>query len=363
MAVVWRYALEPGELAATPLCVGRQVLFGVDPQHGTVLNEVRSAAIRSVSRANGTLDWEYRGEAELGARVRHPPVVSGDLVFVATLLDLVVLDLASGALRWRVRGHHGCRPLPHGGLLYASRESELLVLDPDTGKILNRRRCGSQIDAVARHPDGDLLLSMNRRLVLRLDPATLLTRQTYRLAGTWAVGAPVVVVDELDLLVVNSWAGFVYGIDAATGAVRWRRKKVPGRLGVTLPRRSGRGAVHHSGPSDDGYRHGCCAVAAARTGPACGGRRHARPRADGGADGGYELVVVARETGTVTARLPYGTSEYEQQFVYWKDNGFAVDAGVVLASHVPGEVVALDMSAASVSFDLSGSSVSAGGDP
>lgn len=346
MAVQWRYVLEPGELATTPLCVGRQVLFGVDPLHGTVFNEVRSAAIRSVSRANGTLDWEYRGEAEMGARVRQPPVVSGDLVFVATFLDLVGLDLARGELRWRVRGHRGCRPLPYGGLLYASRESELLVLDPDTGRILNRRRCGSQIDAVARHPDGDLLLSMNRRLVLRLDPATLLTRQTYRLAGTWAVGAPVVVVDELDLLVVNSWAGFVYGIDAATGAVRWRRKKVPGRLGVTLP--AAPGAVLCTTPDLVMMATDTGAVRWRLPGPvqhAVVDDTHVHALTVG-ADGGYELIVVALDTGTVTARLLYGTSEYEQQFVYWKDNGFAVDAGVVLTSHVPGEVVALDMSAA-----------------
>src|SRR5207248_9323698 len=63
-----------------------------------------------------------------------------------------------------------------------------------------------------------------------------------------------------------------------------------------------------------------------------------------GEDRGYELVVVARDTGTVTARLSYGTSTYQRQFTFWKENGFAVDAGIVVTSHVPGEVAALDLS-------------------
>lgn len=339
---MWTHEVGPDGLAATPACTDELVVFGISPRHEPV-NQVASAAVRAVRRDDGTPVWEYVGPAERGARVTLAPVLDAETAYVAGSEELVALALEDGSLRWRVRAQNPARPVLADGVLYASRQSELLALDPATGKITARRRCGAAIDAIAVDPGGDLLLSMYSGRVLRVDAETLEIKQTYKLTGGWAVGSPVVADPDGGLLVVDSYGSFVVALDADSGEVRWKKKKEGGRLGAAFPLPEGRVLCTTTDLVAFAMADGRAAwkvpgpVVYAEVGVAA---VYALVLND---DYSCDLVVVDPATGKTVERQQFDTST-EYRLGQWDASaGLTVRDGVAYAAHPSGSVVAVSV--------------------
>lgn len=91
--------------------------------------------------------WTFRA----GGEIRHPPVIAGGRVFVASHADnLFALDLRSGRPRWEYRppaGHLWNASLAIGpGVLYVGTQGgRLVALDQSTGRVIWRRSVRGEV--------------------------------------------------------------------------------------------------------------------------------------------------------------------------------------------------------------------------
>lgn len=187
--------------------------------------------------ATGRCRWQQQVES---VPPRQPLALDGDLLVVVHGPDRPQLrgyDAATGAPRWsyRLTGE------PRGALVV---DGDVVVVSGSTVHRVGRDGTpvaiatvrGSALTTLALTDDGDLVVGNGRGRdhLLRLDAGTLEVRWAATVPGErWLSSRPVLIDGGTAYLhAASAWA---MALDVATGEVRWKRRKAPGRDGALLP--------------------------------------------------------------------------------------------------------------------------------
>lgn len=208
-----------GRVWAAPLWRGGRLFVGTESQHFYAVNFTTDPA----GVATLAVAWKYKtGDFILGSAV---PL--GDDVIVGSWDGgLYRFSQASGEKRWRYgkRGDMESSPAVSldGALVYGgSRDRKLHAVDAGRGRVKWKARAKDSINSspcVAR--DGTVLVGTDDGRLLALDD---------RGRRRWSFGAEADVVSSPALspdqttVYVGSHDGHLYALDAATGALRWKR--------------------------------------------------------------------------------------------------------------------------------------------
>lgn len=221
-ASLWQYDLGAGTWA--PPVAADDILY-VGTSQG---------ALHAVRAADGTAQWIWSGANAIdGAAV----VTADTVLFIDAKADLVALNRANGALRWRTAlhdeslagkpapdnptfNHRAATPLVIDGTVYCgSSDGGLYALDAATGAKRWRHDAGAPVfSGIGRHGDDLLMFGTMDGSVVLLDRRT--QRETLRVkTGGGVVTTPIVAGHRL---VVGSRDYLLYGFDLETGAVAWK---------------------------------------------------------------------------------------------------------------------------------------------
>jgi outer membrane protein assembly factor BamB len=235
-ALLWEVAV-PGALVAKPTLYDDGAYFGTDDGH-VVRADVTSGRIR----------WDVTVDAE----VTEPVVIDEDLILIVTGADtLYALKRQSGEPAWSykhplplgitLRGQ--ARPLvltvastegPERRVFVGHASGRLTILKRDTGIVVDEINVSQDdtfgdLDADPFEQNGRVVFASNTRGVVAVDPRT----------GTevWRAAEPGVVrlARGGNHFVVAAGPGKVLGLDATSGAIRWRftfDKGAPTRIAV-----------------------------------------------------------------------------------------------------------------------------------
>ncbi len=189
----WEYQMA-GKMSAPPMLVGSSVfaadilgtyglfdavdgslvwrnhVFGPITTSAAVLGEnvlipSEDRTLYALDRNSGAESWVHRADHPL----RNPPRAVGDAVYLDNPeAGLLALD-SDGREKWSIPGSP--TPLVQTGAGVASTIADgLILLDPDTGRVLAATRTGA-IEQATATAEGSLLLVFEDGRVVRLDPA------------------------------------------------------------------------------------------------------------------------------------------------------------------------------------------------
>jgi outer membrane protein assembly factor BamB len=164
-------------------------------------------------------------EADVGAPSGFGLATFGEQVIAAGSAALVAFDCRGGRERWRRPGVS--RAFACGGALFTVDATGLASRDPATGRERWSRRLQDVSDgmrAVVRL-GGGLALVLSPGVAAALDPASGRTVWTFAPPASLELRAAALG----PLAVLGSDAGFLYGVEAATGRTAWRLR-LPGPL-------------------------------------------------------------------------------------------------------------------------------------
>ncbi|MCB9539649.1 MAG: PQQ-binding-like beta-propeller repeat protein [Myxococcales bacterium] len=220
--VRWRYDVE-GAVVRAPVVAGGLVVF-VD---GTNV-------VYAIDRATGEWRWQYRRDppADFSLAGESRPTVAGDRVFVGFSDGvLAALALSDGAVLWTrdLAPEHerfqdvDTTPVVERGRVYAaSAAAGLYALDAESGDVMWQRPGAGIVELTG--VDGDLLASVDRGELVRIDTHNGTARWRVRFPGT--SGTPGSVAQHGNLAIVGLSRGGLYWIDLPTG--RPIRRFTPG---------------------------------------------------------------------------------------------------------------------------------------
>lgn len=159
--------------------------------------------------------WALAGEQTF------EPVLAGCRLLIGTSAGLVALDAADGALRWRRFADTTVfSPTLVGDRAYAAgRDGVLRALESATGEVRWARRFEGWVYPPAKQA-GVLVTGGQGAVLTGLEPETGTVRWRRALSQE-LVYRPVA---GHNAVFVTTFAGEVLAIDAASGAVRWRRQ-------------------------------------------------------------------------------------------------------------------------------------------
>ncbi|MBI3097849.1 MAG: PQQ-binding-like beta-propeller repeat protein [Planctomycetes bacterium] len=199
---------------APPVAVGRSIVLRVMPA-------ARDSAAVHEPRWHLLLPGSIRGAAE---------VADGGL-YVATTDGVVhALETATGRERWQTRLGGACLGRPHfrpprphegdeGGLFVGSLDGMVTCLDPESGQVRRRMSVGAPVAAPVIGDADRLYVADLDGGLTALDLSGRIVRWHRQIARGAIESAPVLADGTL---YVTAWDTFVYAIDAATGAERWK---------------------------------------------------------------------------------------------------------------------------------------------
>jgi eukaryotic-like serine/threonine-protein kinase len=198
----------------------------------------------ALERATGRVVWRF----DAGGPVHASPAVSGGLVVAATLPGRIfALDEGSGRLRWSVRtgaplplntapaggwDMYASSPAVAGGtVVIGAGDGGIYALDLRTGRQRWRVQTRGRVRATPAVAGGMVVVGSFDGRVYALDLATGAERWVFRTVGDTldskkfgfdrrAVQSSAAIADGM--VFVGSRDGGLYGVDAATGAYRWR---------------------------------------------------------------------------------------------------------------------------------------------
>jgi hypothetical protein len=164
-------------------------------------------------------------EADAGAPAGFGVAVLGDLVIAAGAGAVLGLDARCGTERWRRPG--ATLATLSGGALFVADGVRLASLEPTTG----RERWSRAIDELPEGVREVVRLTGGLALALAPGAAAALDPASGRTAWTFAPPAALTLCATAlgPLAVLGSDAGFLYGVEAATGSMAWRLR-LPGPL-------------------------------------------------------------------------------------------------------------------------------------
>lgn len=231
--VRWRFAagsaVSSSPAVAAGLVVAQSaagVIFALDQRSGRLRWRVATGPLLPHDFDRGA--WDYY--------VSSPVIANGLVIIGAGDGAVYALDLRTGAQRWRAatRGRVRSTPAVHGGLVVAgSFDARVYAFDLETGAerwvgrpagdTLVSARWGFDRRAVQGSPAimGDAVFIGSRDGALygiELATGQLRFRATHR--GSWVIGSPA--VREGRAYVGSSDGRFVHGVDVRTGADLWR---------------------------------------------------------------------------------------------------------------------------------------------
>jgi outer membrane protein assembly factor BamB len=198
-----------------------------------VLND--AGQLLRLDLATGTLRW--RSEIGGGSVVRHPPsptefsydftgptptLADGTLYVPAASGDVVALDSATGALRWRaaIGGLLRNSVLVAGDrLVVGSWNGRVAALGREDGRVLWTFETGQPVTADPKLCGDAVLVSSRNSKLYSLSLADDAVRWSRFHAGSWVESAPLVANGEL--IIGSSDLRTVTVLDPATGAQRW----------------------------------------------------------------------------------------------------------------------------------------------
>ncbi|WP_026404813.1 PQQ-binding-like beta-propeller repeat protein [Actinomadura rifamycini] len=216
----WTYGLrsdaDVGE-SAGPLAVAADVVcFGVSPRRAD-----RRERVGALGRKDGRRGWT---SGLIGAPTPEGFAAGAGLVVAASKTELVALDPASGRIRWRY-------PMDYGAYLRFDRErvfasdrlGTLHALRAADGKALWKRRAMTAFSSGAGA--GKVFVEGEDGVVVALDAATgrrAWSRRVARAANDPRSQATALALDG-GILYAACGDGTLYALDAADGRVRWTR--------------------------------------------------------------------------------------------------------------------------------------------
>jgi outer membrane protein assembly factor BamB len=220
---LWQVPL-PGALVSAPTLADDGAFFGTDDGH--------------VMRADVT-SGKTRWDVVVDAEVMEPPVVDGDLVLAVTGADtLYAMRKDTGEAAWSYK-----HPLPRGITLRGQSRplvvavatpegvkkrvfvghasGRLTILDRDTGNVVDELNISGDeafgdLDADPFEQNGHVVLASNTKGVMAIDPKSG--------GELWHNKEPGIVrlARGGNHMVVAGGPQKILGLDARTGAVRWR---------------------------------------------------------------------------------------------------------------------------------------------
>ena len=223
------FQIRPGDATIFEALPEEPERPAVDPRRGAVYVGGRGGALRCLDWTTGAERWRHDSK---GA-IRITPLVAGDRVYAGNADGLFwALDAGSGALAWEARvgdAVTGSPVLVGQRVLFTDARGSVQAYDVTTGQRQWRQRRevaqrftvrakgtlvvqGSEV--TAGFPDGHLVTfdAASGEVVRDVD----LSAGARDLADVDS--APLLVGD---LLVAASYSGGLWGLEAATGALRW----------------------------------------------------------------------------------------------------------------------------------------------
>ena len=284
--VSWNDSYE-GEPTGGPVVGGGTAYLGVEVADG---HDESAGAVIATDIDTGATQWERTG---LGSPAGAPTVVE-NTVFVATSGDggFYALDADTGETRWQRNGSvgWGSAPVHENGLLYTTRGSTLVALDPATGEAT----WSVPADDLVGIADGTIVVANGRELVA-YDASTHEEQWRREQIGDFRPSKVALTADGLFGVTTDHeqplWA---YSLSLADGSTRWNatiggesdeglQPAVTERGMFVTVQRSGNDTVHRLDP-ETGEQSWQFAVSEGRlhTGPTVandtvyvGGRSHA----------------------------------------------------------------------------------------
>ena len=287
------------------------------------------------------LEFRRRWEADVGAPVGFGLAHVGDALVAAGAAGVVSLGARGGEERWRRPGAQAA--FASGGTLFLADGARLAAVDAATG----RERWARGLDELPEGVRDVVRLAGGLSLVVAPGTAMALDPASGRTA--WAFAPPASV--ELHaaalgpLAVLGTDAGFLYGVEAATGRTAWRLR-LPGPLA--------------SPPSP--YRDACLALCATGLGgsllavdPPTGRRRFEVPFDVPPSGSPVPFAGLLGVAGTV-AGDPVVTAVDPAGRLTWEDAP-PLGPGHVVLVPLPAGVLAKNARGACVALDREGSAV------
>jgi outer membrane protein assembly factor BamB len=224
---------------------------------GIVVVGTVDGVLHGLDAASGADRWQYdlgSGTDRLQTVFFAAPTIADGVVYAGLQTRFAAVDLATGRPRWQLvpcpepDGHGDFASVAVGGGLAVGvfhRElGGLIAADVATGKEIWRNQ-EPAIFAVNASPviDGDrIFVADGATIVDAIDRATgeiLWERQLDERGFWWGFASSGTPAYGDGILVVPTLYGVVYGLDAATGDLRWRVTSAPGPLHPTHYRGAG----------------------------------------------------------------------------------------------------------------------------
>ncbi len=168
--------------------------------------------------------WEQR---LTGGVMSHLRLQAGVLYVSAMDGSLWALRAADGAVLWKAATGDYCHSSPlvaDGRVVVGSADAHVYAFDARTGRPLWRHRTRGPVYASAAAARGVAAIASGDGRIYGLDRVTGGQRWTYDLpAGDTAFAQSPAATDG-ERFYVGAWDAYVYALDAATGALTWRRR-------------------------------------------------------------------------------------------------------------------------------------------
>ena len=208
--ILWTQKLAPGaEAQFRPRLANGRVAIG--GHHGLAMHDA----------ATGNLLWSHAGKKQCGT-----PLLDGDTLYFGEGHEILALDSASGVVKWRFAGIEDTlasyAPLKIGSQIFAGPgDGRLYALDAASGKLnWQKDRNGEWQYLRQLHADGDVIVAGSYK-------EKLFGISAHDGKALWEFNAGNFINSHMvadGIAYLWSPTGWIYAVDARTGAVRWRHE-------------------------------------------------------------------------------------------------------------------------------------------
>ncbi|MDZ7393900.1 MAG: PQQ-binding-like beta-propeller repeat protein [candidate division KSB1 bacterium] len=218
--------------------VGAPVVGSVRIEHGVVFVGDGHGAMHALELASGRTLWTFRGAG--GFIETRPLLYRGKVIFGAWDGYLYAVDASGGREVWRWQGGRPGRLYSPAACWPVAAKGKVFIVAPDRHMTALDAESGREVWRTGRHRVREAigLSEDSSRVYVRcmVDTVVAIASAAEAPEPVWLSPcgygydiAPSMPVEHEGLLLFGTKNGYVYALDAATGAVAWRH-----RLGVTV---------------------------------------------------------------------------------------------------------------------------------